>query len=261
MPKAIPSLALAAFAVLATGCSDSTDRPSDVIIASASDLRFALEELSAAFAERHPEWRPRISYGSSGVYYTQLRNGAPFDLYLSADVDYPRRLEEEGLTWENSLFTYAVGRIVLWTPKGSAIDVAALGAEAFTDSRLEKLAIANPLHAPYGQAAESSLRSLGVYDAIADRIVLGENVAQALQFVQSGAADAGVVALALALAPEVRGEGAYWEIPLDAYPPMEQGGVVMKAAANREGALAFRDFMLSAEGREMLKSYGFFPPE
>ncbi len=261
MSKAF-QIAVIALSTLLGGCGAGTSGVStDVIVAAASDLRFALDELSETFAKRHPEWRLRISYGSSGVFFAQLQNGAPYDLYLSADVRYPLGLEEEGLTLEGSLFSYAVGRIVLWAPVSSEIDVSKLGAGTFTDPRLARLAIANPMHAPYGRAAESALRSLGAYDAVGAKLVLGENVAQTLQFVQSGAADAGIVALALALAPAVREEGRFWEVPLDAYPRMEQGGAVMKAATNPDGALAFRAFLLSAEGREMLEGYGFSLPE
>jgi molybdate transport system substrate-binding protein len=187
-------------------------------------------------------------------------NRAPFDLYFSADVLFPKKLVEQGLAPADSLFTYAVGRLVLWVPKASPLDVEKLGLAALRSPAVRHVSIANPQHAPYGQAAEAALRSLGVYEAVREKLVYGENVAQALQFVQSGAAEAGVIALSLALAPPVVAAGRYWEVPLDAAPRLEQGGVILKAARNPEAARQFRDFVLAAPGRATLKRFGFFIP-
>ena len=224
-------------------------------IAAASDLRFALDEMAAAFKEAHPATPVDIVYGSSGNFYTQIQNGAPFDLYFSADADYPRRLADEGLIVEGSEFLYAVGRIVLWSATREVDE------HTLADPEIGKIAIANPQHAPYGRAAEAALKSLGYYEQLEPKLVLGENVAQTLQFVQSGGADVGIVALALALAPTVRDSGRFWEFPLDAYPRMEQGGAILRDAVNPESAAAFRDFTLSPEGREILARYGFNLPE
>ena len=243
------------------GCG-AAGGPSRVVrTAAAADLRFAMEDLVGAFSRDHPDIAVEPSYGSSGVFFAQLRNGAPFDLYFSADAAYPRRLTEEGLTLPDSEFIYAAGRIVLWTPRDSPLAVAERGDAALNDPRLKRLAIANPRHAPYGRAAEQALRSRGRREAVADKLVFGENVAQALQFAQSGAADAAVVALALALAPSIREEGVYWEFPLESYSRMEQGGAVMRGSKEPAAALAFRDFVLSEPGRAVLKRYGFFMPE
>ena len=190
----------------------------------------------------------QISYGSSGVFYSQILNGAPYDIYLSGDIDYPRRLGEDGLLLDDNVFTYAVGRLALWARADAHLDVAGRGLEALTDPAVGRIAIANPRHAPYGRAAEGALRSLGLYDAVSERLVLGENVSQALQFVQSRAADIGFVALALALAPDVQKEGDYWQLPLDANAPLVQGGAVLKSARNPDGALALRRLMLSDRG-------------
>ena len=222
-------------------------------VAAASDLRFALDETAAAFGTACPEIPLDIVYGSSGALYQQIRNGAPFDLYFSADAEYPRLLAAEGFVVERSQRLYAVGRIVVWRPEGS------VGRETLSDPAIRKLVLANPRHAPYGQAAEAALRSLGVYDEIESKIVLGDNVAQALQFVQSGGADAGIVALSLALAPSVGGE--YWEIPLDAYPRMDQSCAIISGSREPEQAAQFRDFVLGAAGRVILARYGFAPPE
>lgn len=229
---------------------------SEVRIAAASDLKFALDELATAFRAKHPDTAVTPTYGSSGNFFAQLSNEAPFDLFLSADAYYPRRLLEQGKGAPGTLFNYAIGRIVLWVPKESKLDLAR-GLTALLDPAVRKVAIANPQHAPYGRAAEAAMRGAGVYDRVKDRLVLGENVAQAAQFVQSGSADAGVVALSLALSPAMRDAGHYWEVPLDTYPRIEQGGVVLKWAKDPEAANAFRQFMQSDEGKAVLKTYGF----
>ena len=247
------------------GCGRSTSQgggsaPAVVRIAAAADLRFALDELTALFRKEHLDVAVSVSYGSSGTEYAQLLNRAPFDLFLSADVTYPRQLAERGLTLPDAEFTYAVGRIVLWVPASSVIDVARLGMRALEEPRIAHIAIANPEHAPYGRAAEAAMRSAGVYDLVKSKLVFGENVSQALQFVQSGAADIGIVALSLALSPTIANAGRVWEIPLDTYPRIEQGGTILQWASNPDAARRFRSFMLGEEGRTVLKRYGFFLP-
>ena len=200
-------------------------------------------EVSRQFREAHPGVDVRISYGSSGNFYSQISSGAPFDLFLSADTAYPRRLRAQGV------FLYAAGRLVVWAPAASSLDPAtALGSAA-----VRRIAIANPQHAPYGRAAEAALRTMGLMPGVEKKLVIGENVTQAFQFVQSGAADVGLVARSLA----IRGQGRYWEVPLDAYPRLDQGGVIL---TDSPAAREFRDFLLSATGRRILGEYGFFPP-
>jgi len=224
-----------------------------VTIAAAADLHFALDEISLKFRATHPDVDLQAAYGSSGNFYAQIRNQAPFDVFLSADVEYPRKLVEEGIGARDSLFVYAMGRIVVWVPAASPLDPAT----ALRAASVRHVAIANPQHAPYGRAAEAALRSLGIYNGVAKKLVLGENVAQALEFVQSGAADVGIVALSLALAPPVRGQGRYWEVPGTAYPKIEQGGVILKES---KAAREFRTFLLDEVGRRILKKYGFSLP-
>jgi molybdate transport system substrate-binding protein len=235
--------------------------PEKVTVAAAADLEFALPDVLRQFHAAYPGTEVSAVYGSSGNFYSQISNGAPFDLFLSADFQYPRQLAQQGLALPDSLFTYAVGRIVVWAPAASALDVERLGIHALESDSVQHIAIANPQHAPYGRAAEAALRSLGIYDGVAPKLVLGENVAQTLEFVQSGAAQAGIVALSLALAPAVRGQGKYWEIPLDAYPRLEQGGAILARARGSQAAARLRDFLLDAPGRRILKQYGFFLPE
>jgi molybdate transport system substrate-binding protein len=201
-----------------------------------------------------------VSYGSSGAFFAQLQNGAPFDMFFSADVRYPHQLEEGGLTQKGSAFIYAHGRLVLWVPESSSIDVQKLGMKALVDDAAHKVAIANPEHAPYGRAAEAAMKTAGLYEQVKPRLVLGENIAQTAQFVQSGAADIGILALALALSGPMKDKGRYWEVPADSYPTLEQEGVILGAAKDRAAAGEFRAFVMSAEGRAVLERYGFVVP-
>ena len=234
--------------------------PAVLTIAAAADLRFALDDLVKEFEEKFPATKVNVSYGSSGNFFAQFQNGAPFDVFFSADIDYPRKLAEKGLGADD-VFLYAIGRIVVWVPKNSPVAVDKLGIKALLEPSIRKIAVANPEHAPYGRAAVAALKTLNVYDQVAPRLVYGENIAQTAQFVQSGAADAGIIALSLAVAPQMSDAGRFWEIPLDAYPRMEQGGIVLKSSSNLETARAFRDFVLGDHGREVLKRYGFSLPE
>jgi len=225
-------------------------------VAAAADLRFALDEIVEVFRQQHPDMDLRVTYGSSGNFYAQLSNRAPFDVFLSADVDYPRRLSREGLAAPDTEFVYAVGRIVVWVARNSPVDVEKLGIQALLDPSVHKIAIANPRFAPYGRAAEAAMKKLGVYARVQDRLVLGENIVQTAQFIESGAADIGIISQSLALHPPLRDKGRSWEVPLDAYPLHEQAGVIMEWAQDRAAADALRAFLLSNEGRAILGRYG-----
>lgn len=231
----------------------------DLTIAAASDLQFVLPEIVSAF-EKQAGKKVRVVYGSSGNFFAQIQNGAPFDLFFSADVDYPRRLEAAGLTRPGSLYLYATGKIVVWTPAGSALDLARLGLQALRPTEVKRIAIANPAHAPYGRAAKAALENSGVYAQVKDRLILGENISQAAQFVQTGNAQAGILALSLALSPRMR-SGSYWVVPQDLYPPLEQAAVVVKATKNLSAAEKFMGFVKSDAGVGVLKRFGFVPPE
>ena len=257
----VSALFLVVAATLAgTQARGQTTPPSrQLTVAAAADLKFAMDDLVQEFARGHPEVAVRVTYGSSGNFFSQLSNGAPFDLFFSADVDYVRRLAADGLTVPDSDFVYAVGRIVLWAPRASAFDVSR-GIGLLKDASVRRIAIANPRHAPYGRAAEGALKTLGVYDQVHAKLVFGENVAQAAQFVETGAADVGIIALSLAIAPTLASSGRFWEIPPESYPRMEQGGVIMKGAKDILAARGFRDLVLGPAGRSVLKRYGFFVP-
>jgi molybdate transport system substrate-binding protein len=230
-----------------------------VRVAAASDLKFALDEVAARLAGREPSIRVEPVYGSSGNFHTQLQQRAPFDLYLSADVEYPRDLVARGIGKRDDLFVYAVGRLVLWVPNRSTLAVAGEGMAALSGAR--RIAIANPRHAPYGRAAEAALRGAGLWDQIQSRLVFGENIAQAAQFVQVGAADAGLIARSLAVAPAMRDAGRYWDVPARAHPPLLQGGLVLPWASSPAAARLVRDFLLSEEGRQLLATNGFDFPD
>jgi molybdate transport system substrate-binding protein len=242
------------------GPAETPARRGKVRVAAAADLNAAFGDLIMKFAASH-DVDVSVSFGSSGTFYAQLLNGAPFDLFLSADVAYPNQLAARGLTQPQSEFTYAIGRIVVWAPAASPLDVAHEGLQALTHGSVAHVAVANPELAPYGRAAVAALQSAGVYDQVKPKLVVGENIAQAMQFVQSGAADAGIVALSLARAPNTASKGKMFEIPASAYPRLEQGGTILKSAADVDAARALRGFLLSADGQEILKRYGFGPPD
>lgn len=248
--------------VVAVGLMGAAPRSAlagDITVAAASDLNFALKELTAGF-EKLTGTHVKLTLGSSGNMYSQIQNGAPYDLYFSADVRYPQKLIESGHARPDSLYRYAIGRIVVWAPTSSPAAVER-GMDALLDPAIRKIAIANPKHAPYGRAAVAAMESFKVYDRVKDRLVLGENVSQAAQFVESGAADVGIVALSLALAPSMRQAGKYWEIPASAHPPLEQGAVMLTSAANVPAAQAFLDFVKGAAGRTVMATYGFLLPD
>src|ERR1043166_7948803 len=158
---------------------DHGDR--EVSVAAAADLKFALDEVAAAFENQNRGIQVRVAYGSSGNFYSQLVNQAPFDLFVSADLEYPRKLARQGLTMPGAEFIYAIGRIAVWVPEGSPIDVEKLEMNAFSHPSVMHVAIANPEHAPYGRAAVSALRSAGIYESVKQKLVFGENVAQTLR--------------------------------------------------------------------------------
>lgn len=230
-------------------------RAQEVRVAAAADLKFAMQDLGAQF-EKQSGTKVDVTYGSSGNFFSQMQNGAPFDVFFSADIDYPRKLESAGLAEPGTLYEYAVGRIAIWTPADAKVDVARLGWKTLLDASVQKIAIANPEHAPYGRAAVAALQKAGIYEQVKAKLVYGENISQAAQFVQSGNAQAGIVAMSLAVSPGMN-DGRRWEIPADMHPPIKQAAIVLKAAKNKDGARAFLEFVKSEAGRATLSKYGF----
>ena len=231
----------------------------DLVVAAASDLESVLPTLAQRF-EMESGGHVTVTFGSSGNFFSQIRNGAPFDLYLSADADYPRQLDALGLIERGTLLPYAVGRLVLWTRRDTSIDVVK-GPQALTDSRVKRVAVANPDHAPYGRAAVAALRHLGLYDAVREKLVVGESVAQAAQFVHSGNADAGFIALSLARTPALQSVGTYFEVPESWHPPLVQTAAVLAAARTKTAAKRFLAFLNLPESVASLRQAGFTVPE
>jgi len=199
-----------------------------------------------------------ISYGSSGNFRAQIENGAPFDLFFSADAQYPQQLVTAGVADGQTLVMYAQGHVVLWAPAGENLHLAERGFEALRDSRVRKIAIAHPEHAPYGRAAVAALQKAGMYEALKGKLVYGENISQAAQFAQSGSAQVGIIALSLTFAESMKG-GERWEIPGNYYPPLHQAAVMINASSNRAAAKAFLEFIKSKEGQKILSNYGLTP--
>jgi molybdate transport system substrate-binding protein len=231
----------------------------EITVAAAADISAALPELVAAYAKKTGQV-VKVSFGASGNLTNQIRNGAPFDIFFSADEQYPQQLISEGLAEKDTLYRYAVGRLVLWVPNDSPLDLSKLGIKALVDLSVKKISIANPSTAPYGRAAEATLRHFEIYDQVSSRLVVGENISQAAQFVESGNAQAGLVALSHALAPAMKDKGRYWTVPLDAYPTLNQAAVVISKSKQTDAAKKFLDFLRSAEASSLLTRYGFSLP-
>ncbi|RAK51571.1 molybdate ABC transporter substrate-binding protein [Phenylobacterium deserti] len=244
-------------AVAAAAFSNSTawaaERPP---IAAASDLSAALPEVVRAF-ERKTGQQVRVTFGSSGNFTQQIRNAAPFELFLSADEAYVQQLQAAGRTRDGGAL-YAVGRIGLFVPRGSRLkldpSLRDVGAAA-RDGRLMKFAIANPEHAPYGRAAREALHASGVWPAVEPKLVLGENVSQATQFATSGSAQGGIIPLSLASTPQVKAAGRFVLIPADRHRPLRQRMVLMKGAGPT--AERFYAFLQGQEAKAILRRYGF----
>jgi len=248
-----------------TACSEKAappaateDHPDKLTIAVAASMRYAFEDVVAAFEKQHPGVKIEATYGASGTFYTQVVQKAPFDLFLSADTEYPDQLVAEGHAKES--FPYAKGQLVLWAPKTALLDVATRGMEALKDARVAKVSIANPDLAPYGRAAMEAIRHFQLDAEIGPKLVRAENVGQSTQFVQSGAAQIGLFAYSLTFAKEMKDQGDLWIVPGDTHEPLLQGGVILPGCTHPEAAAALRDFLTGPEGQAILQGHGFSPP-
>ena len=230
----------------------------EITVAAAADLTFAFKDIAARF-EKETGNTVRLSYGSSGNFFSQIKNGAPYDMFFSADVEYPRKLEAAGLAEPGTLYEYAAGEIVIWVPARSKLDIKR-GLKVLLDPDIHKIAIANPQHAPYGRAAVAAMRHEAIYDQVRPRLVLGENISQTAQFVQSGNADVAILALSLALAPAMKAKGRYFEIPADDYPPIIQAAVILKGARDKAAAGQLLKFLKEPGGVALMQQYGFTLP-
>jgi len=228
-------------------------------VAAASDLQFAMKDLASQY-EKETGSKVAISYGSSGNFLMQIENGAPFDIFFSADAAYPQKLVEAGTADKQSLFIYAQGHLVIWAPVSENLQIGSKGFDALKDSRVIKIAIANPEHAPYGRAAVAALKKTGIYEQLKSKLVLGENISQAAQFAESGSAQVGIIALSLTYAESMK-TGDRWEIPLELYPPILQAAVIINSSPNKAEATNFLNYVKSDKGQKLLSKYGFTPPE
>jgi molybdate transport system substrate-binding protein len=224
-------------------------------VASAADLQPVMTQIATRFEKRSGA-TVKLSFGSSGNFFAEIQNGAPYDLFFSADVDYPAKLQAAGFVEPGSLYQYATGKIALWTPANSAIDVSK-GLSVLNSEAVKKLAIANPSHAPYGRAAEAALKNAGLWDSVSSKVVLGESIAQTAQFVQSGNADVGIVALSLVLAPAMKEQGKYFIVPENLYLPLKQAAAIVKTSPHKNLAHSFLRFIKSSEITSLLQQYGF----
>jgi len=227
-------------------------------ITAAADLIYAFTEMKSVFEKQNPGDKILISFGSSGKAYTQIINGAPYDMYFSANMKYVQNLEKEGFTATKPK-TYAYGRIGLWLPKDKNI-ILTKGMSVLLDSRVKKIAIANPEHAPYGVAAVDALKNRKYYEKIKDKIVIGENVSQTAQFVQSGAADIGIIPISLALSKKLKKLGNFYLFPANWHNAIIQGYALLKHGKDNQTAKKFENFVSSKEAREIFNRYGFKLP-
>jgi molybdate transport system substrate-binding protein len=225
-------------------------------VAAAADLKFCMDEIVNEFRKLDADADIEVIYGSSGNFKTQIQQGAPFDLYFSADIAFPRELVKEGLA-ASDVQPYALGRIVLWSP---TLDASRMNLGDLGDPAIRKIAIANPRHAPYGMRAEEALRAAGIWRQVEHRLVYGENIAQTAQFVESGNAQIGIIALSLALSPELAARGGYALIPDDLHEPLEQGFIITARASGNALAKAFATHMGSRTTRAIMIRYGFVLP-
>ena len=230
----------------------------ELSVAAAADLNFALRDIAAAYQQKTGN-TIKVSYGSSGNFFTQIKNGAPFDIFFSADIDFPHQLVAAALVEPGTLYRYATGNIVLWVPNQSKLDLTR-GLQVLLDPAVKKIAIANPKHAPYGRAAEAALKKSGVYDKVAPKLVLGENISQTSQFVETGNADIGILALSLASAPTMKSRGRFVEIPDNLYPALQQAAVILKSSSHKKTGADFLQFVKSSIAQEILARYGFKQP-
>lgn len=229
-----------------------------LLVAAASDLNATMDELAAAFAREAPGAEVKVSLGASGNLFAQIKNGAPFDVFMSADLAYPAQLAKEGAADGATLATYAVGRLALWSLDRRFDLKRGLG--VLTDPRLQRVAIANPDVAPYGRAARAALQAHGVWNAVKGKLVIGENIAQTAQFIQTGNAQMGVVSYSTVRSPRVKGIGRYYLIPEAGTAPIEQGAIVTLHGGANPLAARFMRFLHSPAARAIFLRHGFSLP-
>ena len=247
-----------ALAAQSADLKQAPSAPQTLRIAAAADLQPVLPALLASFKAQNPA-ALIVSYGSSATLATQIEQGAPFDLYLAADLSFPQKLVQAGLVPDHTVHPYARGTLVLWTRKDSKLPP--LTVALLKTDVVPSVAVANPEHAPYGRAAMASLTSLGMLPAIQSKLRTAENIAQTAQFAESGNATVGLLSLTSAVTPKLQAEGHYIAMPANSYPPIQQGAVVLKQAHAPGLAAAFLRFLLSPATQQSLSRYGLSPAQ
>ncbi|MBI5070155.1 MAG: molybdate ABC transporter substrate-binding protein [Deltaproteobacteria bacterium] len=250
---------LLAAALLAAAHAGAAGPRRHLAAAAAASLKAAAEELSRGFEAEQPGVEVALTLGASGTFFAQIQNGAPFDLFLSADREYPRKVVAAGLASADDEKVYAFGKLVAWLPPGSALDLRSRGLVALADPSVKRIALANPAVAPFGRAAEAALRAAGVHDAVKAKLVLGTSASQAAQFATTGAADVAFLPMSLTFGGELAG-GRVVAVPEELYPRIEQSGVVLGSAREPALARAFLAFVTGAKGRAILARYGYGLP-
>ncbi len=257
--RLLTAIALAAFALPRPGMADNPPEAGALSIAAAANLVYALDALDSEYGKGAPGVKVITATGASGNLVAQIKNGAPYDIFLSADVDFPRALIAAGQADGHSLITFAVGRLVIWTTR-AGIDVSDLK-ETVRNPRVQRLAIANFTSAPYGRASREAMERLGVWTDAQPKLVVGENISQTAQFVETGNADAGFVAMSLVLSPKLKDKGRWTEVPKDLYAALDQGAVVTAHGQTNPASQGYMKFLRSSAARRILESYGYgFPP-
>lgn len=243
------------FAVICISMIFGTNQAQTLRIAAAADLKFAMPDILEQFKAKHPTVKVEVSYGSSGLFFQQISNGANFDLFFSADITYPQHLKDAKLV-DGDVSTYAYGTLVLY----STVVKIDRGIEILTDPRVKRIAIANPKHAPYGRRAEEFLKNKGFYSKIQDKLILGDNISQTGQFAITGNADVAFLALSIAISPEFKNKGSYILLDKKLYTPLEQGCVQLKKAQPNVSARYFLEFVLGPACAPIFEKYGFTVP-
>jgi molybdate transport system substrate-binding protein len=233
--------------------SPAGNNQTELTVAAAADLTPAFEELGREFQATH-HVKVVFSFGSTGVLARQIENGAPMDLFAAANTDYIDQLDKQGLILPGTTKVYARGRITLWTPKDSHLHVEKIS--DLTQPEVKRVAIANPDHAPYGMIAREAMQRAGVWETVQPKLVYGENIRQALQYAQTGNVEVAIVALSLS----IQSDGKWVLVPEDLHKPLDQALAVIKGTKNERAAREFADFVTGAEGRSIMRKYGFTLP-
>jgi molybdate transport system substrate-binding protein len=249
---------LAATALAGPALAADPTHAGTLSIAAAANLVYALDALDTEFNRGAPDVKVTTVTGASGNLVAQIRNGAPFDVFLSADLDFPRALIASGQAQATTLTTFAVGRLVLWTTRKD-LDVSDIAA-AIRSAQSHKIAIANATAAPYGRAAKEAMERMGVWADAQPKLVVGENISQTAQFVETGNADAGFVAMSLVLSPKLKEKGTWKEVPAGLYGSLEQGAVITAHGASNAAAQAYLSFLRGPAARKILEEYGYGLP-